>query len=69
MNTRGELEAGIIKGFRAQMFRVEEGWFDKMTSLRILQEAIAGKDIPGQQNAYQLENQLSSKNAGQIERI
>ena len=56
------------KGFKAQMFRIEEGWFDKMTSLRILQEAIAGKDIPGNQNAYQLENQLSSKNAAEIER-
>ena len=55
-------------GFKAQMFRIEEGWFDKMTSLRILQEAIAGKDIPGNQNAYQLENQLSSKNAAEIER-
>lgn len=41
------------KGFRSLMFGIEEGWFDRMASLRILQNAITGnKAVPDKANAY-----------------
>lgn len=56
------------KGFRSLMFGIEEGYFDRMSSLRILQNAITGnKSVPDRANAYMLENQLSSKNTAEIE--
>ncbi len=55
------------KGFRGLMFGIEEGWFDRMASLRILQDAITqGKTITDKANAYMLENQLSSRNTSEI---
>lgn len=55
------------RGFKSLMTGMEEGWFDRMNSLDILQKAIAGdKAIPERMNAYLLENQLSSKNTSQI---
>lgn len=55
------------KGFRSLMFGIEEGWFDRMASLRILQNAITGnKAVPDKANAYMLENQLSSRNTSDI---
>ena len=55
------------RGFKSLMTGLEEGWFDRMNSLKILQDAIMkGKDIPDRMNAYLLENQLSSKNTSEI---
>ena len=54
-----------LKGF---MYGMEEGWFDRMISLKILQDSILqGKDMKEGMNAYLLENQLSSKNTAEIE--
>lgn len=54
-----------LKGF---MFGMEEGWFDRMASLKILQDSILkGKEMKEGMNAYLLENQLSSKNTAEIE--
>ena len=45
----------------------KEGWFDRMASLRILQEAITGKKtFKDKENAYMYENQLSSRNTADI---
>lgn len=55
------------RGFKSLMTGLEEGWFDRMKSLKILQDAIMkGRDIPDRMNAYLLENQLSSKNTSEI---
>jgi hypothetical protein len=56
------------RGFKSLMYGIEEGYFDRMNSLRVLQEAITGNQpIPEKSNAYMLENQLSSRNTAQID--
>ena len=55
------------KGFRGLMYGIEEGWVDRMASLRIIQDAITGnKAVPDTANAYMLENQLTSRNTAEI---
>jgi hypothetical protein len=56
------------RGFKSLMYGIEEGYIDRMNSLRVLQEAITGNQaIPEKANAYMLENQLSSRNTAQID--
>ena len=58
------------RGFRSLMYGIEEGWFDRMASLRILQEAITGKKtFNDKENAYMYENQLSSRNTAEYQLI
>lgn len=55
------------RGFHSLLYGVEEGWIDRMASLRILQEAITGGGaVPDNANAYMLENQLTSRNTAEI---
>lgn len=55
------------RGFRSLLYGIEEGWLDRMASLRIIQDAITGgKAIPDRANAYMLENQLTSRNTADI---
>lgn len=55
------------RGFRSLMYGIEEGWVDRMASLRILQNAITGgKAVPDSANAYMIENHLTSRNTAEM---